>query len=87
MKANIDSYISAIINDNKQYITNFASIADYIICRAMFSTGWYEYFDDDELADNVGQEPTEEQVDELTKYIEDVYGYPIGDAELGENND
>lgn len=87
MKANIETYLAGVINDNKQYITNFATIADYIICRADFGTGWCEYFDNDELTDNAGQEPTAEQVDELRKYLEDNYSYQIEDTELEENND
>lgn len=77
MKANINSYIKAIENDNAQYIIagNYASVADYIIDQAANSTGWGEYFDDDELADNPGQEPTDEQITDLRKYLCEVYNY------------
>lgn len=77
MKKNIDNYIAAIENDNKEYICEggYNSVADYIVNNAENGTGWVEFFDDDELADNVGQEPSSEQVEELKDYVRECYNY------------
>lgn len=66
MKKNIDNYIGSIVHDNEDAIMNgwYSSIADYIIHNAENGAGWYEYFDDSETEDNLG-EPTQEQIDGL----------------------
>lgn len=76
MKKNIDNYIGSIVHDNEDAIMNgwYSSIADYIIHNAENGAGWYEYFDDSETEDNLG-EPTQEQIDELEAYLEENYNY------------
>lgn len=76
MKKNIDNYIGSIVHDNEDSIMNgwYSSIADYIIHNAENGEGWYEYFDDSETEDNLG-EPTQEQIDELEAYLEENYNY------------
>ena len=76
MKKNIDNYIDSIIHDNEDAIMNgwYNSIADYIIHNAENGAGWYEYFDDSETDDNLG-EPTQEQIDELQEYLNENYNY------------
>ncbi len=76
MKNNIDNYIDGIIHDNEDAIMNgwYSSISDYIIHNAENGAGWYEYFDDSETEDNLG-EPTQEQIDELEAYLEENYNY------------
>lgn len=76
MKKNIDNYIDGIIHDNEDAIMDgwSSSIAEYIIRNAENGTGWYEYFDDSETEDNLG-EPTQEQIDELKAYLEKNYDY------------
>ena len=76
MKKNIDGYINSIVNDNKDAIMNgwYSSISDYIIHNAENGTGWNEYFDDRETEKNLG-EPSQEQIEELEKYIEENYDY------------
>lgn len=76
MKKNIDNYIGSIVHDNEDAIMNgwYSSIADYIIHNAENGAGWYEYFDDSETENNLG-EPTQEQIDELEAYLEENYNY------------
>lgn len=73
MRKSIDTYVRAIASDNEQYINEggYSSIADYLISGADNGTGYYEYFDDDEL-DETG-EPTDEQIEELKAYLLDNY--------------
>lgn len=61
MKKNIGNYIGSIVHNNEDAIMNgwYSSIADYIIHNAENGAGWYEYFDDSEPEDNLG-EPTQE---------------------------
>lgn len=55
MRKSIDTYIKAIVHDNEQGIReNYMTVADYIINDAENCTGYYEYFDDDEL-DETGE--------------------------------
>ena len=76
MRKTIDTYIKAIAHDNEQEIReNFMTVADYIINNAKNCTGYYEYFDDDEL-DETG-EPSEAQIDELVAYLRENYTTPI----------
>lgn len=76
MRKSIDTYIKAIAHDNEQEIReNYMTVADYIINDAESCTGYYEYFDDDEL-DETG-EPTEAQIDELKTYLREHYTTPI----------
>lgn len=74
MKKSIDTYIQSIAHDNEQYIIDggYDSLADYIISNAENGSGYYEFFDSDELDENNG-EPTEEQIDELKDYLNDNY--------------
>lgn len=76
MRNSIDTYVQSIASDNKQFIIEggYESIADYIISGADNGTGYYEYFDDSETDDNMG-EPTQEQIDELKEYLNDNYNY------------
>lgn len=71
-------YKSRPWNENANIIylhrDNQSSIADYIIHNAENGAGWYEYFDDSETEDNLG-EPTQEQIDELEAYLEENYNY------------
>lgn len=73
MRKSIDTYVSAIARDNEQYINEggYSSIADYLISSADNGTGYYEYFDDDEL-DETG-EPSDEQIEELKAYLLENY--------------
>lgn len=73
MRKSIDTYVRAIVHDNEQYINEggYSSIADYLISGADNGTGYYEYFDDDEL-DETG-EPTDEQIEELKAYLLENY--------------
>ena len=76
MRNSIDTYVKSIASDNKQFILEgeYDSVADYIISNADNGTGYNEYFDDSETDDNMG-EPTQEQIDELKKYLNDNYNY------------
>ena len=72
MRKSIDTYVKAIAHDNEQEIReNYMTVADYIINDAENCTGYYEYFDDEEL-DETG-EPTEAQIDELKAYLRENY--------------
>lgn len=76
MRKSIDTYIKAIAHDNEQEIReNYMTVADYIINDAENCSGYYEYFDDEEL-DETG-EPTEAQIDELKAYLREYYTTPI----------
>lgn len=76
MRKSIDTYIKAIAHDNESEIReNYMTIADYIINDAENCTGYYEYFDDEEL-DETG-EPSEAQIDELVAYLRENYTTPI----------
>ena len=76
MRKSIDAYVKSIARDNEQEIReNYMTVADYIINDAENSTGYYEYFDDDEL--NETGEPTEAQIDELKAYLRENYTTPI----------
>ena len=76
MRKSIDTYVKAIAHDNEQEIReNYMTVADYIINNAENCTGYYEYFDDEEL-DETG-EPTEAQIDELKTYLRKHYTTPI----------
>lgn len=73
MKKSIDTYVQSIAHDNEQYINeNAITVAEYIINSAENGTGYYEFFDDSELE---GNEPSEEQVDELKDYLNSNYNY------------
>ena len=76
MRKSIDTYVQSIASGDKQFILEggYESIADYIISGADNGTGYYEYFDDSETDDNMG-EPTQEQIDELKEYLNDNYNY------------
>lgn len=64
MRKSIDTYIQSIARGDEQVIReNYMTVADYIINDAEYCTGYYEYFDDDEL-DETG-EPSEAQIEEL----------------------
>lgn len=73
MRKTIDTYIQAIAHDNNEYIkeAGYESVADYIIETAEYGTGYYEYFDADEL-DETG-EPTEAQIEALKLYLYENY--------------
>lgn len=73
MRKSIDTYIRAIARDQEGYIkeAGYESVADYIISSAEYGTGYYEYFDDNEL-DETG-EPTEAQIEELKAYLRENY--------------
>lgn len=76
MRKSIDTYVKAIAHDNEQEIReNYMTVADYIINDAENNTGYYEYFDDEEL-DETG-EPSEAQIDELKAYLREHYTTPI----------
>lgn len=76
MRKSIDAYVKSIARDNEQEIReNYMTVADYIINDAENCTGYYEYFDDDEL--NETGEPTEAQIDELKAYLRENYITPI----------
>lgn len=76
MRKSIDTYIKAIAHDYEQEIReNYMTIADYIINDAENCTGYYEYFDDEEL-DETG-EPSEAQIEELKAYLRENYTTPI----------
>lgn len=76
MRKSIDTYIKAIAHDNEQEIReNYMTVADYIINDAENNTGYYEFFDDEEL-DETG-EPSEAQIDELKAYLRENYTTPI----------
>lgn len=68
MRNDINSYINAIVKDNKQYIaeSGCSSIAQYIISSAESDGSWREYFDDNELG---GGDPTDEQIEEFKDYL------------------
>lgn len=74
MKKYIDTYIQSVARDNKQFIADggYKSIADYIISNAESGLGYYEFFDNSELEDD---EPSEEQIDEFKKYLNENYNY------------
>lgn len=73
MRKSIDTYVQSIAHDNEQYINeNNMTVADYIISSAENGTGYYEFFDDSELD---GNEPSEEQVDELKDYLYSNFSY------------
>lgn len=76
MRKSIDIYVQSIIRDNEQFISEggYQSIADYIISSAENGNGFYEFFDDADLADNCG-EPTNEQIEELKIYLTENYNY------------
>ncbi len=76
MRKSIDTYIKAIVHDNEQEIReNYMTVADYIINDAENCTGYYEYFDDEEL-DETG-EPSGAQIEELKAYLHEHYTTPI----------
>lgn len=76
MRKSIDTYINAIAHDNELYIReSYMTVADYIINNAENCSGYYEFFDDEEL-DETG-EPTEAQIDELKAYLREYYTTPI----------
>lgn len=76
MRKSIDTYVKAIAHDNEQEIReNYMTVADYIINDAENNTGYYEYFDDEEL-DETG-EPSKAQIDELKTYLREHYTTPI----------
>ena len=75
MRKSIDAYIKQVVHDNADDINDYKSIADYIIHEAENNTGYYEYFDDEELGD--GYEPTESQIEELKDWLRKHYGMPI----------
>ena len=73
MRKSIDTYVQSIAHDNEQYINeNAMTVAEYIISIAENGTGYYEFFDDSELD---GNEPSEEQIDELKDYLNSNYNY------------
>lgn len=73
MRKSIDTYIQSIAHDNEQYINeNAMTVVDYIISSAENGTGYYEFFDDSELD---GNEPSEEQIDELKDYLNSNFSY------------
>lgn len=73
MRKSIDTYVQSIAHDNEQYINeNNMTVADYIISNAENGTGYYEFFDDSELD---GNEPSEEQIDELKDYLNSNFSY------------
>ena len=73
MRKSIDTYVQSIAHDNEQYINeNNMTVADYIISNAENGTGYYEFFDDSELD---GNEPSEEQIDELKDYLYNKFSY------------
>lgn len=73
MRKSIDTYVQSIAHDNEQYINeNNMTVADYIISNAENGTGYYEFFDDSELD---GNEPSEEQIDELKDYLYNTFSY------------
>lgn len=76
MRKLIDTYIQSIAHDNELYIRDggYESIANYIISSAENGTGFGEFFDSEELEDN-GNEPTEEQIDDLKEYLNEYYDY------------
>lgn len=69
MRYDINSYISAIVKDNEQYIaeSGCSSIAEYIINEAESTGQWHEFFDRDKELD--GGDPTDEQIAELKDYL------------------
>lgn len=75
MRKSIDAYIKSVVHDNADDINGYKSIADYIIHEAENNTGYYEYFDEEELGD--GYEPTESQIEELKDWLRKHYGMPI----------
>lgn len=77
MKKPIDTYVRSITHDYKDIIleNEYKSIADYIITEADDATGYNEYFDDDEIEDNEGFAPTDEQVEELKDYLNEKFDY------------
>ena len=73
MRKSIDTYVQSIAHDNERYINeNAMTIAEYIISSAENGTGYYEFLDDSELE---GNEPSEEQIDELKDYLNSNYDY------------
>lgn len=76
MRKSIDTYINAIAHNNELYIReSYMTVADYIINNAENCSGYYEFFDDEEL-DETGK-PTEAQIDELKAYLREYYTTPI----------
>ena len=76
MRKSIDTYIQSIARENEQEIReNYMTVADYIINDAENCTGYYDFFEDDEL-DETG-EPTEAQIEELKAYLREHYTTPI----------
>lgn len=76
MRKSIDTYIQSIARDNELEIReSYMTVADYIINDAENNTGYYEYFDDEEL-DETG-EPTEAQIEALKAYLREHYTTPI----------
>lgn len=76
MRKSIDTYIKAIAHDNEQEIReNYMTVAHYIINDADNCTGYYDYFDADELGED--GEPTEAQINELVAYLRKNYTTPI----------
>lgn len=74
MRKSIDTYVQGIAHDQSSVIVGSSeSIADYLISCAEGATGFYEFFDDEEL-DESG-EPTEAQIDELKAYLRKHYDY------------
>lgn len=72
MRKSIDTYLNSIMHDNEDYIReNYDSFAVYILDNAINSTGWWEFFDDNEL-DETG-EPSEEQIDEVKMHLYQYY--------------
>lgn len=67
MRNDINSYINAIVKDNKQSLaeSGLSSVAQYIIASAESANSWHEFFDDKELEGD----PTEEQIAELKDYL------------------
>lgn len=79
MKKNISSYINAIIEDNKQYIAQSdMTIAEYIIENADNNdTRYCEFFDECEFEDNDTFEPTDKQIEDFKKWLNDNYDFKV----------
>ena len=71
MKTNIESYIAAIINDNRDYITG--TVADYLIDNLNQESDYAEYFELSEIEFGVSNE----QQQELRDFIEKNYNYAL----------
>lgn len=76
MRKLIDTYIQSIARDNESEIReNYMTVADYIINDAENCTGYYDFFENEEL-DETG-EPSEAQIEELKAYLRENYTTPI----------